>query len=296
MKFIIRDDDVNYFYTPEFLEERYKGIFGICPISVCAVPHVKGDFFKWVYMAEKNKKQFEDKLEQFYDDDEIHSIGDNEELVSALKMWYDQGKVGIAMHGIHHRNWNRNAAKIANNYISGAEMWTEEDRTQNLKDAKNYMENVFGFEVNTFTAPQNMISPMSYKSIRRAGFNLNCDIWPTKDLKKCISIYGLKNYLSLVLDKILSSRMICPKVFEIKGMKVTAVTRIYPTHNLDDIKRNFDYAHKNNGVFVLGTHSYAYDFRMSRYNMSLKEGIIEILNYSQKFDNVDYVTFEELYK
>ena len=296
MKFIIRDDDVNFFYEKDYLSERYSDIFNICPISACVVPYVKGDYFKWVTIAENSKEEAESRLEEFYDDDEIHPLGNNCELTEWLKEQHSNGKVGISMHGIYHRNWDRNAKPIAGNYISGAEMMTNEDRTEALKKAKKYLENLFGFSINTFTAPQNMISIKSYDSIRNAGFNLNTDIWPTKDLRNCISLYGFKSYLSLVLDKIISSRMICPKVINIKGMKVTAVTRIYPSHNLDDIKRNFDYAHKNNGVFVLGTHSYAYDFRMSRYNMSLKEGIIEILNYSQKFDNVDYVTFEELYK
>lgn len=294
MKFIIRDDDVNFFYSSEYLRDCYDGIVENSPVSTCVVPFVKGDYFKWVNLAEHNKSEFEKRLDEFFDDDEVHPIGENVELVKLLKEWYKEGKIGISMHGIHHRNWNRKAKAISGNYISGAEMWTENDMTEPLLNAKNYVEKNFDIRLTTFTAPQNMISAMSYKSLMNVGLSINGDLWNSRDARNCIAIYGLWNYIKIVYAKLHKDYRTILRPLQIGNINFSVTNRLYPVTDIDELKRKMDYVHKKNGVFVLGTHSYAYNEKMFKYDYTLKEAILRVIEYAKGLGDVEFIRLEDL--
>ena len=46
MNFAIRDDDLNYFYSADFIENNIKDIWDICPISMSVVPFIKGNWIE----------------------------------------------------------------------------------------------------------------------------------------------------------------------------------------------------------------------------------------------------------
>jgi hypothetical protein len=48
MKFAIRDDDLNYFFNPEVIENNYRDIWDICSISMSVVPFIKGNRPYWL--------------------------------------------------------------------------------------------------------------------------------------------------------------------------------------------------------------------------------------------------------
>ena len=73
-------------------------------------------------------------------------------------------------------------------------------------------------------------------------------------------------------------------------------TRLQPGKNIEQIKQEFDYVRSKNGIFVLSTHCYGFDYKMEHYDMTMKEALMDILKYSQKFDNVEYTTLYELFK
>lgn len=300
MKFIIRDDDVNYFYQPSQLENWYKGIFEICPISICAVPYVKGDYFKWVYFAEKDKEGFMAQKEEFYNDDTIHPIGDNTELITAFRQWEKDGKAAISMHGIHHRNWDRNAADIKNNYSTGAEFATIDDRTEQLKKAKTYLESVIGHSIYAFTAPQNIISYESYKSLRNAKLNVCCNLISPRNYRQFIDLYGCCKYVEVICNRFFKKQDYWKINYTCnhKGFKqITYTAGVYPNgKTLDEIKAVIDYTRQANGTFVFNTHSYAFEFFLPQANMTVKEFTIELLNYVKQFDDVEFTTLEEVLK
>lgn len=300
MKFIIRDDDVNAMYEPRQLEEWYKGIFEICPISICAVPFIKGDYFKWVYFAENDKEGFMAHKEEFYNDDVIHPLGDNKELVDIIKRWQSEGKVSISMHGIHHRNWDRNAPDIANNYSTGAEFWTDEDRTEALRNAKTYLEKIIGHSINAFTAPQNLISYQSYKSLRNVGLNICGTLANPRKPLQFIDVHGLKLYFKYIFNYIFHKEKKSFFQYESnhKGLRlVTYTAGVYPNgKKLEEVKRIIEHVHSVNGIFVFNTHSYGFDTFLPQDSMTVKQFIIEILKYTQQFDDVEYTTLEEVLK
>ena len=44
MKFALRDDDLNFFFNVSDIEKWYKNIWNICPVSMSAIPFVKGNW------------------------------------------------------------------------------------------------------------------------------------------------------------------------------------------------------------------------------------------------------------
>lgn len=300
MKFIIRDDDVNAMYTPDQLKKWYEGIYDICPISICAVPFIKGDYFKWVHFAEKNKEGFMTHKDEFYDDDEIHKIGDNKPLVEAIKKWRGEGKVSVSMHGIHHRNWDRNAPDIKDNYSTGAEFWTDMDMTEPLIKAKEYLESVFESEIVTFAAPQNLISYQSYKSLKNAKLNVNCTFY-LRNIRECLDRFGLFEYIRQLYLRIFKYGRLFryPYIIRHNGYNIlTNFGGLYPGGlDLGTIKRQIQFVNSKNGVFVFTTHSYGFDYRLPQCgNITVKEAIIEILKYTQSLKGMEYTTLEEIFE
>lgn len=291
MKFIIRDDDVSYHFQPEQLEKWYDGIIDICPISICIPPFIKGNFFDGIYRLDHNIK----RSREVWLADESYKIGDNKELVEYLKDLIGQGKASIGLHGIRHRN-EEEISKIPmkGNYITGAEFLTQIDYTDSLSEAKEYLEKIFDIKINYFTPPQNLINSKGLEAVVNKNLSLCTDLIGTHDWKKWLRFYGFLNTMIMAYYKKFKHHRY-PFVIEHK-VKFIDHTRLQPGKNIEQIKQEFDFVRSKNGVFVLSTHCYGFDYKMEHYDMTMKEALIDILKYTQQFDDVEYTTLYELFK
>lgn len=291
MKFIIRDDDVSYHFQPEQLEKWYDGIIDICPISICIPPFIKGNFFEGIYRLDHNIK----RSREVWLSDESYKIGDNKELVEYLKTLIKQEKVSIGLHGIRHRN-EEEISKIPmkGNYITGAEFLTQIDYTDSLREAKEYLEKTFDIKINYFTPPQNLINSKGVEAVVNNNLSLCTDLVGTHDWKKWLRFYGFFNTMLIIYYKKYKHHRY-PYVIKHK-VNFIDHTRLQPGKNIEQIKQEFDYVRSKNGIFVLSTHCYGFDYKMEHYDMTMKEALMDILKYSQKFDNVEYTTLYELFK
>ena len=290
MKFIIRDDDINYHFQAEQLAKWYEGIIDICPVSVCIPPFVKGHFFKWCYIAENHLPYDEEERRK---DSEIFKIGDNKELIDYLRQMLSEGKVGISLHGITHRN-EEGLAPVKGNHIRGAEFYTYNDYTEPLAEAKTYLGELFGIDINSFSPPQNMINEKGLIALRNNGLSLCTDLITARNISLWIKTYGLLNTIRIYGYRRFKHHNY-PYVVN-NEVKFVDHIRLQPGKNIDAIKRELDYYHSVNGVFVLSTHSYGFDFMMSTGNKTMNEALLEILHYSQKYDDIEYTTLHELFK
>ena len=291
MKFIIRDDDVNYHYSVNQLSQWYSGITDLCPISICIPAFIKGDFFYWNHLAENH---IASDVNDWLKDDKVYPIGDNKELVDYIKQLMDKGQVSISMHGIYHRNDEMEMGEVKNNFIRGAEFYTKRDYKDKLAEAKTYLSDLFELDVCTFTPPQNMINCKGLDALKVNNLSLCGDFASVIACGDCVKMYGFSNYLKLLVYRL--KRRPYPYVFYNQGMGFIRHCRLQPSKDLDLIKKEFDYYKKKDGVFVLSTHSYGFDFKMTKYNMTMKEALLDILHYSQQFDNVEYTTLHDLFK
>ena len=234
---------------------------------------------------------------EFYDDDIVHPFGENKPLVDTIKKWQQEGKVSVSMHGIHHRNWDRNAPDLNNNYSTGAEMWTERDMTEPLKQGKKHLEELFGKEIYCFAAPQNLLSIQSYHALKNAGLNFNGPLIANHNYKQAIKIYGVWNYAKILYKRFFDlQHYYFERPISHNGFKtLTNFGGLYPNgRSFETFKKDIDYIRKVNGVFVLNTHSYAHEFYLPQFETTMQNAIIQILDYLKQFDDIEYTTLEEV--
>ncbi len=291
MKFIIRDDDVNYHYTVDQLSRWYSGIIDMCPISVCIPAFIKGDFFKWNRLAENHIPYSAD---EWLNDNTVYKLGDNYVLTAYLKRLLVQHKIGISMHGVSHRNDEMELEEVKHNYIRGAEFYTNRDYTRELYEAKSYLSELFGVEVCSFTPPQNMINIKGLNALKANNLSLCTDFLSLRNWDDCIKSYGIINYVKLCYYKLKKEQY--PYVFHHHRMGFVRHCRLQPGRDIGAIKQELNSVYKNNGIFVLSTHSYGFDFKMESYNMTMKEALLDIIKYSKQFDNVEYTTLHDIFK
>ena len=261
MQFIIRDDDVSFHFQPDQLAKWYSGIIEICPVSICIPPFIKGNFFEGIYRIDHHiKRTWEERMA-----DDIYKIGDNSALVNYLKGLLRQNKVSVGLHGIHHRN-DEDFARIPikGNFIGGAEFYTQIDYSEDVHHAKDYLEQLFNIEVNYFTPPQNLISSKGLEAVFNNRLSLCTDLVGSHDWKKWLRFYGLWSTIVMLYYKKFK-RHRYPFVVKNK-IKFIDHTRLQPGKTIEQIKQEFDFARSKGGVFVLSTHSYAFDNKMEFYN------------------------------
>jgi hypothetical protein len=294
MKFILRDDDINYHYTKNQLLSWYDGVLEYCPVSICIPAFIKGDFFKWVQIFESHIPYSD---EDWLADNQIHGIGENEELVNYIKDLLAQRKATISMHGIIHRNEEMEIPPVENNFIRGAEFYTNKDYTDYIRDAKEYLDNLFGVDVCSFSPPQNMINLNGLKAIKANNLSLCADLLrsprPKHFINEC-KFYGFKGTVKVLWYRFVLGHQY-PYVLK-NGISFIGHQRLQPGCSIKEIKSAFDYCYNKNGVFVLSTHSYGFDHIMKYDHCTMKEALIDILKYAHSFNDVEYSTLHDLFQ
>src|ERR1700744_1177261 len=96
MRFAIRDDDTNFFTTPEELENCYHDIWQEVPVTLCLISKVKGNWKKWVHQIYKDKHQTD--WAAWDKDNHPYPIEQNTALISYLKQKVAEGNADIAFH------------------------------------------------------------------------------------------------------------------------------------------------------------------------------------------------------
>lgn len=300
MKFAIRDDDLNYFYTPEFIENNFKDIWNICPISMSVIPFVKGNWLKNVNILEKlgpNNVSLE-IINQIRKDNQVYDIASNQELVMYIKNKIREGKIYLTIHGIHHRNEDAILPKIKDNFAIGAEFYTNRDLTHELKIAKEHIEKVFSQKITVFIPPQNIYSKKGLKAIIDNNLNICSNLPSVKKVWNAIKIIGVPSYITLLKFKLKSKSKTAPYPYVIKVSKIKIVQHrsLQPGTNVDNLYEDFEYIYSKykDGCFVLATHSYGFNYLMKSCKKTMGEVFREFLLYVQKKDNIKFVTLGEL--
>lgn len=299
MKFAIRDDDLNYFYTPKFIEENIKDIWDICPISMSAVPFIKG---KWL----ENTKILEDLgpnnvskdiIKNIQDDNQIYDIADNQELVSYIKNKINEKKIYLTIHAIHHRNEDEKLPEFENNFPIGAEFYTDRDLTYDLKGAIEHLEEIFCQKITVFTPPQNLYSKKGFEAIVSNNLNMCAYLPSVKDIWNSISIIGIINYLKLFNFKLenIGKRTPYPYLLQISKVQIIDHKSLQPRTDIDELYQSFEYVYSKDGNFVLSTHSYGFNHKMQGSDKTMGEVLKEFLLYAQKKDNVEFVSINNLF-
>lgn len=181
----IRDDDTSYFTEPGELAYCYGKFWGKVPVTLATIPFVHGSAEKiWHVESASNKykalREWElnatpDELSWYH---RLHPIGDNREVVEELRPLIVDGTVEIAQHGVNHRYGEFGPEMEYNNVIF-----------RGIRDGKEYLEKIFGNEVNVFVPPSNHIDSICADEVKKLGMDLLC----------CGSIY-YANKIAKIVD------------------------------------------------------------------------------------------------
>lgn len=144
MKFVIRDDDLNYFSKPDDIERWYADIFaqGI-PVGFATIPFVKG--VSDVYTADAPK------------DDIEHPISNNRELIEYVK---GNPHIEILQHGVNHDR------------IDGIFEYARKVPLEKTRRGKEELERAFGAKVRVFVPPHDWIHKSGIRSVEAAGLDI----------------------------------------------------------------------------------------------------------------------------
>lgn len=297
MKFALRDDDLNFFFSPSMIEEYYKFIWDICPISMSVVPFIKGNWLKLVDEAERMGPgvQSSEYLSKLFSDNEIFPIHKNVQLVEFIKEQMAFNRIYLTIHAIHHRNEDSVIPQFKTNYGSGAEFYTNRDLTADLENAINYLEQTFNQNIEVFTPPQNKINSLGIRAVLNNDLAICADLPGIRSID-ALKLFGIKQYSKYVLFKVKNRKTLYPFVIKNGRLSIVAHQRLQPGIDIEKIKQEIDYAHENNGVFVLSTHIYAFNYKMKKGNQNMGEALIDIIEYAKEKPGIDFVNLKQIFK
>jgi hypothetical protein len=248
MKFVIRDDDLNYFNKPLEIEMWYRDIFNLgIPVGFSVVPFVR-----------VNSDAYGVKIER---SDEEYSISENKELVEYLK---NNDFIEIMQHGCTHERFNRKFE-----YESNIDLF---ERT---KRGKEELEKTFGREIKIFVPPHDRISNQGILAVEAAGMNI-------------IRGIGSKNFLFRpqyfkVIWRMALHRLKFPNkqktpaypfVIDL-GKHKEAYSNRLNEDNLEDLIRRLKYCYKVNGNFIVTLHLYA-------FNQKIKDNLMFLIKMAKE--------------
>lgn len=295
MRFAIRDDDTNYFTTPEDLEHCYKDIWHEYPPTLCLISKVKGKWSHWVHQIYKDRHDTD--WDAWTKDDTPYPIEGNGALIDFLSKHIKDGKLDVAYHAKHHRNEDPYLPQSRdNNYVRGAEYFTTRDLTGEIKAEVGHLDRLLGSNISVFTPPQNLLSMTGYRSVIDAGLNI-CG-GGIAFYKKEKDWAGIKNMFKQATFKVLHKESDYPRVLHYSDHNELAYHYpLQPSTRLEDLIYDFDMVRKYNGDFVLSTHYVEFDYPMVwDEKVTMKKVLLDFLNHVSKFKDVEKMTLSQMLK
>ena len=301
MKFALRDDDLNYFFSPTMIENNIDDIWDICPVSMSVIPFVIGNWEENIKLLEDSTPGDVSKeiIQRISSDRVIYDIAKNHELVDYIKCKMSEGRVYLTLHGIHHRNSDSVLPEIKNNYSISAEFYTSRDLSDSLMRAKSHVEEIFNQNVEVFTPPQNLYNYIGYRAIERCDMNI-CAYLPSarKDINETIRIIGLRNYFNLIYHKLSNRRSLripYGKYMSAGRSKIIEHWALQPGTSIAALYADFNKVYSKGGNFVLSTHSCGFKKRMNGSNYLMGDVLREFLMYASKKSNIKFVALNEMF-
>jgi len=145
----IRDDDVNFFTPAETLEGIYGALWtrGI-PVSFGVTPFQRGERTAQVPPAEQLQER-------------VFPVGENTRLVEILRRMAGKDLVEIMLHGVRHAGTD-----------AAPEFAGREDLSAAVREAREYLQGLFGGEVSCFVPPHNELSAAGLRSVVSSGLDV----------------------------------------------------------------------------------------------------------------------------
>jgi hypothetical protein len=233
MYFCIRDDDTNYFTSPDELERAYGEITKYGPVSLAIVPFCRAGTSEGLPLTNRGSWT-------------IHPLGENTALVKYLRDGIQEGRYEAMLHGYHH-----DEPHIPREFVGGT------DLRRKVRDGKEYLENLLHTKIHVFVPPHNAIDRRGLQAITQAGLHLGT-VAGMRSGWSWMSSASLKTWWRLRQWRS-NGRVGIPWVLNLAGHKELAGNPITPTSTLQQSIKAFDEANAVGGVFCAATHYWELD-------------------------------------
>ena len=282
MRLAIRDDDTNFFTSPEELEACYADIWNELPPTLCLISKVKGNWKHWVHQIYKDKQATD--WAAWTADNTPYPIEDNTALISFLKEKIKDGKLDVGFHAMYHRNGDAELPQNReNNYVRGAEFFTNRDMTGVIQKEVSHLDKLLQTQISVFTPPQNLLSEKGYKAVVNSGLNICGGGIPF--FKKEKTIKGIINIAKIGLFKAQHRGIDYPYTLHYsKHNEISYHYPLQPTTQLQTLINAFEQVRKFDGDFVLSTHYVEFDYPMTYdTKKTMKDVLMEFLDHVNKY-------------
>jgi hypothetical protein len=238
LRFAIRDDDVCYHTDAGLLRRLYDDISHVCPVSFSCIPFVGG--YDVDGFTQEKWAEFDVQWRDWQTND-ILPLGDNHNLVALLKDWCANGRSTVMMHGIHHDLY---------------EFMQNIDFKENIRVAKQYLEELFSRDVTVFSAPNNSLGSKATQGLSSNNFNV-LTAFGHLPTERPVSLRNYMNFLHLLyLYFRFGKRYRLTKPMDFGLHQEQPCYEIGPSTDYDELVAGFEFALERGGNFVVATHYY----------------------------------------
>lgn len=269
MKFAIRDDDVNYFTSPQELVDNYNKVWDVCPVSFSVVPF---------HACTKSSGI----PSEYWSGNKSFPISDNKELVIFLREKIRENKISITLHGYSHKN-------KSDTY----EFDTKLDMIGQVKHGKKYLESLFDIEIKSFVPPHNTISVKGMEAVIANGLNL-VNIPSFRPGRRPFHIMNVIPFVKQAIFRWKYKRKY-PYVLDCYNHKEIAYYSLTPEVSFKRLKEDFDFCREMGGSFILSTHYWEFSARqVYNSNRRMKDVFYRFWEYVNTIKGISFVTVDQI--
>lgn len=228
MYFCIRDDDTNFFTSPDELEAAYGEITKRGPVSLAIIPFCRAGSNKAVPV-------------KFRGCGSIHPLHKNQALVSWLRTSIAEGRFEPMLHGYHHDD-----EQCRWEFAEG------KDLANKLRDGRTYLEDLLGRSIRVFVPPHNAIGKQGLRAVIGEGLHLGC----TAGIRSGWSPFSQATWVNWLRFRKwrAGGRPGFPWIIDLGDHSEIAATPVTPLSCIHENEMIFEHALEVGGVFCAATH------------------------------------------
>lgn len=228
MYFCIRDDDTNFFTTPDDLEHAYGEISQLGPVSLAIIPFCRPGTNKAVPEHVQNRLS-------------IHPLHKNRSLVEYLRSGISKGRFEAMLHGFYHDEEHGQPE-----FAQGS------DLVFRITEGRKYLEDLLNTNIRVFVPPHNVIGAEGLCAIAKEGLHLGGIAgirggWPLTSLRTWSLWLRLYYWRK-------SGGLGVPWVLDLKDHYEIAGNPVTPRSSLQRNEEILEQALAKGGVFCAATH------------------------------------------
>jgi predicted deacetylase len=269
MKVAIRDDDTCYFTSPAALARVYHDVWDRVPVCLATVPFAVG--YERIGIPREH-----------WHSGHAFPLGENGELVAALKELVASRRASVALHGFTHED-----------FPNGYEFQAAPDPERRVRDGLSYLKQTIGPDISVFVPPHNALSKRGLKAVGSAGLDILGSFLSFRPSMRPWDRTTLANWWHVrrfrdSLGRRKADGLVYPHVIRYADHAEFGCHSLIPGTTLEALVAGFEEARRAGGDFCVATHYWEVSDQM-------KTVLLRLLDHAAAYGDVRFVAAEELF-